>query len=599
MLSIVLLLLAGIGGVRAEILAQAAGTDYVAFEAENADEITSNGVIKWELLPDPEASGGQALNAQGTSTIATPGGIARYKFRFATPGKYVLYTRWRADREIAASEPFGANSYSYPRTLSATPQWARSFANDRDSPASLNYHWIEENIEYTVSSDDAANGTVFTLALGTREAGFFLDRVVLKIGRMNTDFHVNAALDAAMDATLNSPAASTAPLIESVLAGHDLNTIAVRFSQAITKVAKTNFTAEGLTVEQVGIDLGDPRQVLLATTPQTEGAEYALAIRGVAGISGAPVFPSTNLVRAARVVSGWAQAGLYLSMESASPDLSFWLDRFEFQDTSSPAGGAELRGYFIPAESGRHSFFTRASSQAEFILWRSDTNGFTNSITVERSEEFGPAAVFAPVLSAGERYSMLARVGETSGPIWLAVAARLNPEEPLAPISGPALAALVNPERAQLRITLQPASRTVLGGQDAIFSAQADAATPPIYFQWQRNGADIPGATQPTYSTGPVRGGNSGDRYRVAVRAGGQALFSQEAILMVNPGALSIARSANGATISWTGSAAGSTLESTGLLGAGWTPVPNASPIEESGSIPVEGGPARFFRLRN
>lgn len=577
--------------LRAETFVQASGADHIAFEAENMDLLTSNGQVRWETVSDADAQGGSALYASGSS-LGTPAGTARYTLRFSTPGKYVLYSRWRADETITSTEPFAANSFSYPRTFGATPQWSRSLANERDVPESLRYDWTEDFVEYEVTGADVAAGRIFDFVLGTREAGLMLDRIVLKIGKS----HPAAVLDSAP----NSPPASSAPQVESVLAGHSLDTVTVRFSQPIARVAATNFTAAGLSVEQVGIDLGNSREVILRAA-QAEGAEYALIIRGVAGSSGAPVVPTTNVFRAAQFVPGWARADLYFSPTASEPGLTRWLDRFEYQAVEGPAGGVELRGNFTPEADGRHALFTRSSGEVALTLWHDSTNGFTNAVTVGASEVFGPdSALLSPVLLAGERYGLSVRIAGTNGPAWLAVASRLRAEDELEPISGARLGALFNPDQAQLRITQQPASKAVAGGEQVTFIAQADAAVSPIYFQWQVNGANISGATNAQHTTPILNAGNSGDRYRVVVRAGGQTVTSGEAILQVSPGALAIGRQGQALVISWGAAAVGSLLETTAELGpnAVWQAVATVSPISEAGSLVSTEPDTRFFRLR-
>ena len=49
-------------------------------------------------------------------------------------------------------------------------------------------------------------------------------------------------------------------------------------------------------------------------------------------------------------------------------------------------------------------------------------------------------------------------------------------------------------------ISSQPANKTVAAGQVASFSVTATGGTAPYTYQWMRNGADISGATSPTYS---------------------------------------------------------------------------------------------------
>src|SRR5437899_11614807 len=49
-------------------------------------------------------------------------------------------------------------------------------------------------------------------------------------------------------------------------------------------------------------------------------------------------------------------------------------------------------------------------------------------------------------------------------------------------------------------ITAQPVNQTVTAGQTATFSVTA-AGTAPLAYQWQKNGADISGATAASYTT--------------------------------------------------------------------------------------------------
>ena len=81
-------------------------------------------------------------------------------------------------------------------------------------------------------------------------------------------------------------------------------------------------------------------------------------------------------------------------------------------------------------------------------------------------------------------------------------------------------------------ITQQPANRTVSVGQSATFSVIA-GGTPPFTYQWQRNGADISGATSASYTRTNAQLADSGARFRVNVSNGVGNLFSSEATLTV------------------------------------------------------------------
>jgi hypothetical protein len=81
-------------------------------------------------------------------------------------------------------------------------------------------------------------------------------------------------------------------------------------------------------------------------------------------------------------------------------------------------------------------------------------------------------------------------------------------------------------------ITQHPASQTVITGQPVTFTVVA-TGTQPMSYKWQRNGADIPGATSSSYTIPATSTSDSGARFRAIVsNSGGQAI-SNEATLTV------------------------------------------------------------------
>jgi len=67
---------------------------------------------------------------------------------------------------------------------------------------------------------------------------------------------------------------------------------------------------------------------------------------------------------------------------------------------------------------------------------------------------------------------------------------------------------------------VQPQSQTIAAGSTVVFSAAADAAPLPTY-QWERNGAPIPGATSSTLVVNAATVADAGDYACVASNAGG------------------------------------------------------------------------------
>src|SRR5207247_2891404 len=82
-------------------------------------------------------------------------------------------------------------------------------------------------------------------------------------------------------------------------------------------------------------------------------------------------------------------------------------------------------------------------------------------------------------------------------------------------------------------ITTQPANKTVNVGQTATFSVTA-TGSPPLQYQWRKNGANIPGATNSSYTTPATVATDNGSLFSVVVSNGGGSVTSNNATLTVN-----------------------------------------------------------------
>ena len=92
----------------------------------------------------------------------------------------------------------------------------------------------------------------------------------------------------------------------------------------------------------------------------------------------------------------------------------------------------------------------------------------------------------------------------------------------------------VSPAPVGPSISTQPANQTVTVGLSATFSVVA-AGTAPLTYQWQKNNADISGATSAKYTTPPTLSGDSGATFRVKVTNPVTSITSNPATLTVNP----------------------------------------------------------------
>lgn len=87
-------------------------------------------------------------------------------------------------------------------------------------------------------------------------------------------------------------------------------------------------------------------------------------------------------------------------------------------------------------------------------------------------------------------------------------------------------------------ITSHPQDQTVAAGQSATFTVSASGAS-PLSYQWQRNGVDISGATQSTYTLQNASASDDGGLFRVWVSDSGGTSISNAARLTVTGGGAS------------------------------------------------------------
>lgn len=141
----------------------------------------------------------------------------------------------------------------------------------------------------------------------------------------------------------------------------------------------------------------------------------------------------------------------------------------------------------------------------------------------------------------------------------------------------PAQTVPISPE-----ITAQPVSHRVLASQTAVFTVVA-SGTPPLSYQWLRNGVPIPGATQPQYAfTADVQ--DDGALFSVTVLGGGGTATSNEVALNIDLAPLPPAITTSPASVSvQIGQSAAFSVYATGTapLTYQWqrngTPIPGAT----------------------
>ena len=91
----------------------------------------------------------------------------------------------------------------------------------------------------------------------------------------------------------------------------------------------------------------------------------------------------------------------------------------------------------------------------------------------------------------------------------------------------------VNAATVAPAITTQPANQSVTVGQTATFSVMA-TGTAPLSYQWQKNSANISGATSASYTTPATASGDNGAKFDVIVSNAAGSQTSAMATLTVN-----------------------------------------------------------------
>ena len=581
-----------------DVVTQGETETFLSFEAEKLGATLIAGTpTTWVRTNDVAASGGSALYGEG---LASPGdgphSFAQYQLRFATPGTYYLYYRWKADPARTAGDIFTANSTYIPNTFGnlSTPGDQTSFhasaSNGRNAPESNVYGWSREadGAEYIVSAADVASATPLIFSLGTREAGFMADRLVFST--------VPDLTDAALDALPNSGAQAVAPELVKAVGSASLSTVQVSFTRPLAPGSVNTggfIIAPALAVSGVQLDPGDARIVRLTTAPQTQGTLYTITVNGVTDTGGTPIAPDSTVTFSAwAVVPGWVTKEVYFGIAGGtiadlladpsypdSPDRVEWVRQFAVQfDPFTDNYGARLTAFFTPSETGVHEFFVNNDDEAELLMSpdTSESNLESLGIFPLKAPPFSDLGftISLDSLAAGTPYLLRGLLKQGAADVYLEVAATPQtasqpPPETLPILSGSQLSTYINPDAGRVIFDEPPQAVTASEGSRAQFQVKVTTETRPVYYQWQVNGEDIPGGTRSLYLTPVLASSDNGNEYRVIISVAGTDTPSDPATLTVTPGEPSNLEPYVGINfVGGGGGALGGTLMSTDVAGA-------------------------------
>ncbi len=319
----------------------------------------------------------------------------------------------------------------------------------------------------------------------------------------------------------------------------------------------------GLLTTNVYVDLGAKPGV--ATTYRVRAVNVAGATSGYATL---------NVTTAAEVagqgfllgeifdsVAGTAVQGLLddPKYQANTPDRTAYLNGLSFGETSNFGNtfgenfGIRIKGTLTVPETGQYHFFLRSDDASQFFLNGAGAALPVPGVDAALMQEDGCCAAFqetdigdarttaTPVsLTAGTQYGFVYIVKEGGGGDWGQVAMRkvgdTTPASSLSPIRGPLVTGVGDPVGANVTITTQPASQTVVANEAVTFSVSATHTSPygaPIVYQWYRNNQIIAGATASSYTIPVALATDNNAVYKVWVGTLGANVTSSDATLTV------------------------------------------------------------------
>jgi hypothetical protein len=308
--------------------------------------------------------------------------------------------------------------------------------------------------------------------------------------------------------------------------------------------------------------------VVLKTTAQTGGTAYELTINNVTDVPGNKLDPSPTK----KTFTGWLTLKGYLVREfygnisgvgigdltnnaaykNGTPtSVSAITGKFESPTDVADNYGIKVYGLLMPPTTGDYTFYVASDDYSSVYLSTDDKPAnirptpIANVADWTSSREYNKLATqkSAPIkLEAGKSYYVEALMKEGGGGDNLALAWRMPGENTAIangaePIPGDYFGIYINPDNSKVEITQQPANVTVEQNRPATFTVVAtgssDVTTSPTY-QWQKNGADIAGATGASYTLPVAALADNGAKFRCVVKVPAKSVTSAEATLTVN-----------------------------------------------------------------
>jgi hypothetical protein len=382
----------------------------------------------------------------------------------------------------------------------------------------VGYQWQRDG-----TNIPGALGATLTLpgaALTDHGAGF---RVVLT----NSLGAVTSSL-----ATLTVLADTNAPSLAAI-ANVDAATVQVIFNEPVEAASATNrlnYALDGgATVSNAAFAVST-RIIHLTTSPLVFGTAYTLTVNGVRDRAAAANVISSNSQQVFPALLKGIHRELFtnvggnflidLTNSPAYPDhpdaAELMTNVCETASNLADSFGQRFRARVIPPVTGNYTFWLAADENATLFLGTNDSPGSarlvaTSSAALVRQWDAATAQKSVPIsLLAGQTYYFEALMKEGVGNDNFAV----RWQWPDGSFEEPIPAIRLSPVGLNPPLVTQPPTNVIaLEASAAVFTVGIGNVD-PVTFQWQRNGVNLPGATNAAYTNPAVSRSDGGSSYR-------------------------------------------------------------------------------------
>jgi hypothetical protein len=435
-----------------------------------------------------------------------------------------------------------------PAGQTVTAGQTASFAVAATGSAPLGYQWQKNGVNIA-----GANAAIYTTPATTTSDNGAIFRVVVS----NTAGTVTSAgATLTVNAAAIAPTITAQPVSQTVTAGQTAS-----FSVSASGTAPLSYQWQKNGVNIAGANAAS--YTTPVTTTSDNGAAFGVVVSNTAGtVTSAAATLTVNAAVVAPTITSQpvnqsvtvGQAATFSVTATGTAPLSY-----QWQKNGANIAGATSASYTTPAT-------TASDNGATFRVLVSNTAGTATSaaatltvsavpvaptitaqpanqtVTAGQTATFVVAATGTAPLNYQWQKNGVNIAGATSASYTTPVTTTADNGATFAAVvsntAGTVTSATalltVNVAVVAPTITTQPVNQTVTAGQTASFSVTA-TGTAPLNYQWQKNGANIAGATSASYTTPATTISDNGATFAAVVNNTAGSATSAAATLTVNP----------------------------------------------------------------